>query len=92
MYDSYCNINRSQFYTETGNYSTKLQISFLLHISGLFFSIFNSMANPIIYTILMPSYRQAMVAALCPCKRCKRQDMENSSVASPTSNNVVQQL
>ncbi len=35
--------------------------------SGMFFSVFNSMANPLVYTILMPSYRRAMVSTFCSC-------------------------
>ena len=48
------------FYTKSVTNMCCCRVSRLckfIFLSGLFFSIFNSMANPIVYTTLLPSYR-----------------------------------
>ena len=53
-------------------------------ISAMLCSIFNSMANPIVYTILMPNYRKAMMSTIV-CKKEAEISRERTKSTDVTS-------
>ena len=54
---------------------------------GVFFSVFNSVVNPVVYLALMPSFRLSLRKTFPPCKRNRIRPVEPS--ASPETNNRI---
>ena len=65
---------------------------FFSPLAGMFFSIFNSMANPIVYTILMPSYRRAMMSTISCTKEVECLEESSTNVASVSENTNPNQI
>ena len=52
---------------------------------GVFFSLFNSVVNPFVYLVLMPSFRLSLRKTFQPCTRNRIRPIESSG--SPETNN-----
>ena len=58
----------------------------VLFLLGVWLAAFNSVANPFVYALLMPTYRKCVINTFCPCARVtKPEASKESSVQTATS-------
>ena len=57
----------------------------LILIPGVWLSAFNSVANPFVYALLMPTYRKCVINTFCACLKSKTEKALSDSIRTLNS-------
>ena len=67
----------------------KLSKNLRFYFTGVWLSSFNSVANPFVYALLMPTYRKCVINTFCTCvKGSNRSDLQEN--VSPQTSEISQ--